>query len=73
MKALLTHFSLLLSFVVHAQTVIPVVHVHNDYKQRLPLDAALSFGFTLIEADVFLVDKEIKMTHTKLGLPFAKN
>lgn len=73
MKTLLTHFLLLLSIVVHAQTVIPIGHAHNDYKQRHPLDAALSFGFTSIEVDVFLVDKEIKVAHTKLGLPFAKN
>lgn len=73
MKALLTHFLLLISIVGHAQTVIPVGHAHNDYKQRHPLDAALFFGFTSIEVDVFLVDKEIKVAHTKLGLPFAKN
>ena len=73
MKTLLTHFLLLLSIVVYAQNVIPVGHAHNDYKQLHPLDGALSFGFTSIEVDVFLVDKEIKVAHTKLGLPFAKN
>ncbi|WP_219412517.1 phosphatidylinositol-specific phospholipase C/glycerophosphodiester phosphodiesterase family protein [Pseudonocardia nigra] len=38
-------------------------HAHNDYEHTRPLADALSFGFTSVEADVWLVDGELRVAH----------
>jgi hypothetical protein len=38
-------------------------HAHNDYEHNRPLADALSFGFTSVEADVWLVDGELRVAH----------
>jgi hypothetical protein len=38
-------------------------HAHNDYEHDRPLADALSFGFTSVEADVWLVDGELRVAH----------
>lgn len=73
MRTLSICFLVLFVTVVNAQNVIPVGHSHNDYKQRLPLETALSFGYTSLEIDLFLVNNKVKVAHTFLGLPFAKD
>lgn len=38
-------------------------HAHNDYEHRRPLHDALDHGFTSVEADVWLVDGELRVAH----------
>lgn len=38
-------------------------HAHNDYEHPRPLYDALEHGFTSIEADVWLVDGELRVAH----------
>lgn len=55
---------------VPARPATPVLtHSHNDYNQRHPLADALSSGFRSVEADIWLVDGEIWVSH--LGLNFV--
>lgn len=39
-------------------------HSHNDYKRTHPLQDALDHGFTSVEADVFLLDGQLRVGHT---------
>jgi hypothetical protein len=38
-------------------------HAHNDYEHDRPLSDALDHGFTSVEADVWLVDGELRVAH----------
>ncbi|MDQ4047014.1 MAG: phosphatidylinositol-specific phospholipase C/glycerophosphodiester phosphodiesterase family protein [Actinomycetota bacterium] len=38
-------------------------HAHNDYEHDRPLLDALEYGFTSVEADVWLVDGELRVAH----------
>lgn len=49
---------------------MPNAHAHNDYKHRHPLSDALNYGFTSIEADVFLKNDRFIVAHI---FPFLKN
>jgi hypothetical protein len=51
----------------HPPRVTPLVHAHahNDYLHERPLFDALDHGFTSIEADVYLVDGELLVAHTR--------
>src|SRR5205807_5564118 len=40
-------------------------HAHNDYEHKRPLFDALDNGFCSVEADVFLVDGELLVAHTR--------
>jgi hypothetical protein len=42
---------------------LPRAHAHNDYEHERPLLDALSYGFTSVEADVWLVDGELMVAH----------
>ncbi|MGF9754545.1 phosphatidylinositol-specific phospholipase C/glycerophosphodiester phosphodiesterase family protein [Microvirga sp. 0TCS3.31] len=44
---------------------LPQAHAHNDYEHELPLQDALSHGFTSVEADVWLVDGELLVAHDR--------
>ena len=48
-----------------AQSVVPLeqAHAHNDYEHERPLYDALSYGFTSVEADIFLVFGELFVGH----------
>lgn len=53
-----------------AATDLPVVprvgvHSHNDYEQARPLVAALEHGFTSIEADIWLIEGELYVSHDR--------
>jgi hypothetical protein len=50
--------------------VIPLrqAHAHNDYEHKRPLFDALDNGFCSVEADVFLVDGELLVGHTRKDL-----
>lgn len=51
-------------------------HAHNDYEHRRPLLDALDRGFSSVEADVWLVDGELRVAHdldqTKPGVTLQK-
>src|SRR5918996_24410 len=38
-------------------------HAHNDYEHERPLLDALDHGFTSVEADIYLVDGELRVGH----------
>lgn len=42
---------------------LPAAHSHNDYEQDRPLLKALDHGFCSVEADVWLVDGELRVAH----------
>ena len=43
-------------------------HAHNDYLHERPLLDALDHGFTSVEADVYLVDGQLLVAHTRAEL-----
>lgn len=47
-------------------------HAHNDYEHPRPLLDALSHGFTSVEADIWLVDGELLVTHDAADLDPAR-
>ncbi|WP_217807562.1 phosphatidylinositol-specific phospholipase C/glycerophosphodiester phosphodiesterase family protein [Thalassobacillus devorans] len=49
------------------EEVLPLAkaHAHNDYEHTRPLFDALQHGFTSVEADVWLVDGELRVAHDK--------
>jgi glycerophosphoryl diester phosphodiesterase len=49
-------------------TPLPRAHAHNDYAQPRPLVGALEQGFCSIEADVFLVDGKLLVSHDRKDL-----
>jgi glycerophosphoryl diester phosphodiesterase len=51
---------------VRAETVVlPRAHAHNDYQHARPLLDALEQGFGSVEADVFLVDGQLLVGHSR--------
>ncbi len=46
-------------------------HAHNDYEHERPLLDALEHGFTSVEADVWLVDGELRVAHDSWDLADA--
>lgn len=44
-------------------TPLTTAHAHNDYEHERPLQDALAQGFTSAEADVWLVDGELRVAH----------
>ncbi|GAA5044298.1 hypothetical protein HNP84_004597 [Thermocatellispora tengchongensis] len=42
---------------------LPRAHAHNDYEHPRPLLDALDHGFTSVEADIYLVDGELRVGH----------
>ena len=55
----------LLAVAANAQTVLPFAHSHNDYERKRPLADALDNGFCGVEADVWLIDGELRVAHDK--------
>jgi hypothetical protein len=47
---------------------LPGAHAHNDYEHDRPLLDALSYGFTSVEADVYLVDGQLLVAHDREDL-----
>ncbi|MCJ8504268.1 phosphatidylinositol-specific phospholipase C/glycerophosphodiester phosphodiesterase family protein [Kocuria flava] len=50
---------------------LPRAHAHNDYEHDRPLLDALEHGFTSVEADVWLVDGELRVAHDSWELDGA--
>jgi YVTN family beta-propeller protein len=59
---LLTYFS------SYGQSLQTLLHSHNDYEQKEPLNAAYRAGFHSIEADVWLVDGRLLVGHDRRDL-----
>jgi hypothetical protein len=53
----------LVTFSVVPQRVHEHAHAHNDYEHARPLRDALLHGFISVEADVYLVDGELRVSH----------
>lgn len=51
-----------------AFTLLPNAHAHNDYAHPRPLLDALDQGFLSVEADVFLVEGELRVGHNREDL-----
>lgn len=69
MRLIITFLSVFICLSAFGQ--MPLVyqgHAHNDYKHKRPLLDALDNGFMSVEADVFLVNGEILVAHTRLGV-----
>lgn len=56
-------FKLPRSYDAPAVRPLPEAHAHNDFEHRRPLADALDRGFTSVEADVWLVDGELRVAH----------
>lgn len=48
-----------------AVTPLPQAHAHNDYEHPRPLLDALDQGFCSVEADIFLIDGELRVAHDR--------
>jgi glycerophosphoryl diester phosphodiesterase len=48
-----------------AERPVPHTHAHNDYEHPHPLFDALHQGFVGVEADVYLVGNELRVSHEK--------
>jgi hypothetical protein len=71
MKKILLILLFCFPFVMKAQEFPHVrAHAHNDYEHNRPLLEALDNGFISVEADIYLVDGELYVTHNK---PEAKD
>ena len=49
----------------HSQSYGPRAHSHNDYEQQRPFHHAFSRGFQSIEADVWLMDGQLLVSHER--------
>ena len=49
-----------------AERAVPRTHAHNDYEHEHPLFDALHQGFVGVEADVYLVGDELRVSHDKV-------
>lgn len=61
LKKIVFFFILIFTTAVYAQTI--KVHSHNDYEQKVPFWYALGAGVSSIEADVFLVNNQLYVSH----------
>lgn len=50
----------------------PMIHSHNDYEQKVPFWYALGSGVNSIEADVFLVNNQLYVSHEEKNIQKEK-
>jgi len=48
-------------------------HSHNDYHQDNPLESALRHGLRSVEVDVFPIENELLVGHSRFELDQARN
>jgi len=62
--------SLVFALMAVKRDVVPLwrAHAHNDYRHARPLHEALEQGFASVEADIFLVDGELRVGHDRAEL-----
>lgn len=56
-----------------AALALPGGHSHNDYEQEKPFELAAHSGMTSIEADVFPVEGQLLVAHSRTGLDPARS
>jgi glycerophosphoryl diester phosphodiesterase len=56
-------FRLPRAYAAPAVKPLPTAHAHNDYDHLRPLYDALDRGFNSVEADVWLIDGELRVAH----------
>lgn len=64
-STLVTVSFVLLSIGTFAQPRHPNAHAHNDYEHARPLLDALDHGFSSVEADIYLVDEGLYVSHNR--------
>lgn len=74
MKLILTVSIFLICQTINAQEcVLKNAHAHNDYKHKHPLSDALKNKFISIEADIFLINNKLIVSHTYPIIKKKKN
>jgi hypothetical protein len=64
LRNLVTFILLVLHAGVYGQVIpLPNAHAHNDYEHKRPLFDALDNGFISVEADIYLIDRELFVSH----------
>ena len=53
------------STISRAEKPLENAHAHNDYLHERPLFEALDLGFNSVEADIFLVDGQLLVGHSR--------
>lgn len=53
--------------------LLTMAHAHNDYEHRRPLFDALEQGFRNVEADVYLVDGRLLVSHDRKDVKAARS
>ncbi len=59
------HLPFLAEVLIDPIRPLPQAHAHNDYEHTRPLFDALAQGFTSVEADVWLIDGELYVSHDR--------
>jgi len=65
MRCLLLTATLVASAFCCAQTIHPHAHAHNDYEHPRPLLDALQNGFRSVEADIYLIEDQLYVSHNR--------
>ena len=65
MRYTLSVLLLFTCFQVAFSQPFPNAHAHNDYEHERPLFDALRYGFSSVEADVYLVGGKLLVSHTR--------
>ena len=61
------HLPVLVSVLIDPVKPLPSAHAHNDYEHENPLFDALNHGFMSVEADVWLINGELYVSHNRPG------
>ncbi|MEZ4828879.1 MAG: endonuclease/exonuclease/phosphatase family protein [Bacteroidia bacterium] len=59
------HLPVMAEVLIDPVQALPRTHSHNDYEQVRPLQTALENGFCSIEADVWLIDGKLYVSHNR--------
>lgn len=59
------HLPVMAEVELYPPAATPRLHAHNDYEQERPLFDALAHGAASIEADVWLIDGQLRVSHLR--------
>lgn len=59
------HLPVMAEVIIDPVVALPQAHSHNDYEQSRPLYKALENGFASIEADIWLIDNQLYVSHNR--------
>jgi glycerophosphoryl diester phosphodiesterase len=60
------HAMLAAALMLTGAQALPRAHAHNDYEHERPLLDALDHGFCSVEADIYLLDGELRVAHDEV-------